>query len=117
MTYAAIVKLARTLPGVEESTSFGTPSLKVKGKFMARLKEDSMTLVIKASFVVRDHLVRTASDVFFITDHYRDYPAVLVRIAKVDRNTIVQLLEDAWRDAAPKSLVRAFESQQNRQGA
>lgn len=114
MKYAELVKIASMLPGVEESTSYGTPSLKVKGKFMARLKEDGATLALRVSFVVRDHLMLTQPDVFYITDHYRDYPAVLVRFAKVDRARITQLLEDAWRGAAPKTLVKTFDSNQAR---
>ncbi|MEP6620109.1 MAG: MmcQ/YjbR family DNA-binding protein [bacterium] len=109
MTYADIVTIALALPGVEESTSYGTPSLKVKGKFMARLKEDGDTLVLRVSFVVRDHLLQKSPHVFFLTDHYRGYPAVLVRMAKVPRGTVSQLLEDAWREVAPKTLVKQFD--------
>jgi len=46
---------------------------------------------------------------FYITDHYRDYPAVLVRLDEADSTVIQQLLEDAWREAAPKTLVKTFD--------
>jgi hypothetical protein len=81
----------------------------VRGKLLARLKEDASTLVLRVTFVVRDHLWRPAPETFFFTDHYRDYPAVLVRLESADPDVIEQLLEDAWRAAAPKRLVAAYE--------
>jgi hypothetical protein len=66
--------------------------------------------VIRVSFVVRDHLMQTAPATFYITDHYRDYPAVLVRLAVATPDVVRQLLEDAWREAAPKRLVKDYDA-------
>jgi hypothetical protein len=109
LTFESVCRLAESLPGIERATSYGTASLKVRGKFLARLKEDGATMVLRTAFVVRDHLLRTVPDAFFVTDHYRDYPAVLVRLENAPRDVIAQLLEDAWRAAAPKRLVRAHD--------
>jgi hypothetical protein len=110
LSFDELCQLGATLPGVERGTSYGTPALRVRGKFLARLKEDAETLVLRTSFVVRDHLLRTAPDVFFITDHYRDYPSVLVHLKAADPSVIQQLLEDAWRTAAPKRVVAKYEA-------
>ena len=93
------------MPEVEESTSYGTPSLKVRGKFLTRLKEDGETIVLRVDFDSRDAMMRVQPDVFYITDHYRDYPAVLVRLKAVSRSQLRELLADAWRLVAPRSLV------------
>ena len=93
------------LPEVEESTSYGTPALKVRGKFLTRLKEDGETIVLRVDFDSRDAMMRVQPDVFYITDHYRDYPAVLVRLKAVNRAQLRELLADAWRLVAPRSLV------------
>ena len=93
------------LPEVEESTSYGTPSLKVRGKFLTRLKEDGETIVLRVDFDSRDAMMRVQPDVFYLTDHYRDYPAVLVRLKAVNRAQLSELLADAWRLVAPRSLV------------
>jgi hypothetical protein len=93
------------LPEVEESTSYGTPSLKVRGKFLTRLKEDGETIVLRVDFDSRDAMIRVQPDVFYITDHYRDYPTVLVRLKAVNRTQLRGLLADAWRLVAPRSLV------------
>lgn len=104
-----VVALARALPGVEVGTSYGTPALKVNGKLMARLWEDGTTLVLKVPFVVRDHLLASAPATFFVTDHYRGYPIVLVHLDAVDAATLGPLLEEAWRQVATKRLRRERE--------
>ena len=114
LTFADVAVLAHALPEVVEGTSYGTPALKVRDKMLARLWEDGTTLVLRVPFVVRDHLLVTAPDAFFVTDHYRGYPAVLVRLAAVDRGQLTALLEEAWRQVAPKRLVHAFDAGEQR---
>jgi hypothetical protein len=104
-TFSTVCELAKQLPGVVESTSYGTPALKVKGKLFVRLKEDGETIVLRTDSFEREHLLRTAPKSFFITDHYRDYPWVLVRLAEVRKAQLRELLEDAWRRVASKQLI------------
>lgn len=110
VTYDIVRELARDLPDVEESTSYGTPALKVRGKLFARLKEDGETLVLRSDAFERAHLMQAASDVFFITDHYREHPWVLVRLPAIGVEQIRGLLEGAWRRVAPKRLVIDFDA-------
>ncbi len=98
---------------MEESTSYGTAALKVRGKLLARLKEDGATLVLRSEPFERDALMKESPEIFFITDHYRDYPWILIRLGAVTRERMVELLTDAWRRVAPKTLVRQFDSNQN----
>ena len=56
------------LPEVEESSSYGTPALKVRGNFLTRLKEDGETIVLRVDFDSRDAMMRVQPDVFYITD-------------------------------------------------
>ena len=80
--------------------SWGTPGLKLKGKFLARLKEDGESLVLRIGFETRERLMRTSPDVFYITDHYAGYPAVLVRLPKVGKRILQGLLREAWSEVA-----------------
>ena len=89
--------MGRALPDVVESTSYGTPALKVKGKLLVRLKEDGETLVMRMDFVNRDLLLRAEPDLFFVTDHYLNYPSILLRLTRVSRSRLKELLEDSWR--------------------
>ena len=75
LTCKAFVKRALNLPEVEESTSYGTPALKVKGKLLTRVWEDGETLVVRTTFEDRDHLMQSKPSVLLITVHYEGYPA------------------------------------------
>jgi hypothetical protein len=105
---------AHALPGVEDSTSYGTPALKVRGKLLARLHQSGECLVLRADLLDREILLQSDSRVFFITDHYRDYPWILVRFASVDPSALPELIERAWRLVAPKSLVTRHDAQKLR---
>ena len=106
-----VLALCSHLPGVEESTSYGTPSIKVKGRMMIRLKEDGETIVLRTPFVVRDHLMFTQPEIFFITDHYKGYPAVLVNLARVRKKQLKELLEATWREQATPKLIAQYDAQ------
>jgi len=110
VTFQTVAAVACKLPEVEISKSYGTPSLKVRGKMMARLLEDSEVLVLRAELLDRQILMQADPDTFYITDHYQNYPLVLVRLDKVSRAALPDLMERAWRLVAPKTLVQKFES-------
>jgi hypothetical protein len=109
LTFDDVREIGLALPGVEEQPMYGTPALKVRGKGIVRLREDG-DLALWATFEERDFLLRNQPDVFFLTDHYRNYPVVLVRISAVDRELMHELLIGAWRHRAPKRLVAAFDA-------
>jgi hypothetical protein len=104
-TWATVCKLAMKLPGVEQGVSYGTPALRVRQKFLARLKEDGESMAIKIDFADRDVLLEADPTAFYLTDHYRPYPALLVRLRQVRLDMLERLLEQAWRLQAPKRLV------------
>jgi hypothetical protein len=105
-----VLRLARRLPEVEEGTWFRTPCLRVRKKSFARLKEDGETLVVGVNYYERQYLMDAEPGVFSITDHYRDHPYMLVRLAAVTPAQLSERLEEAWRLAAPKRLVDAFDA-------
>lgn len=109
LTFDDVLAMAERFPEVDEGTHYGTRAIRVRGRMIVRLREDGETIVLRAGFVVRDHLMSTQPAVFFITDHYRDYPAVLVRLANVKKAQLADLLEAAWREYAPKRLVAEFD--------
>lgn len=107
-----VLKAAEGLPGIEPSTCFGTSALRVKGKFLGRLREDNESFVIKLLEVERDFMMQSDPKVFFTTDHYRNYPSVLVHLSKVKPEVLRELVEQAWRRAAPKRLIAAHDAAQ-----
>jgi hypothetical protein len=109
MTLAAVRRVALALPGVEECLSYGTPGFRVRGKFLARLWEDGETLVVKCGDDERDFRMKAEPETFFVTEHYRGYPTVLVRLGRVREDDLQAVLEEAWRRQAPKRLVKEYD--------
>lgn len=107
--YEIARRIAHELPGVEDGTSYGTPALKVRGAFLARLREDGETLALKTTFLQRDLLLRAEPATFFVTDHYLSYPIVLVRLGRIRPGQLREILEHSWRHVAPKRLVTTFD--------
>ena len=109
VTFDTVRRLALAFPAVEEGTSYGTPAFRVRGKFMARLREDGESLAVKCGFDERDFRMQADPQTFFTTDHYRGYPTVLVRLETVDPADLRDVLEQAWRLHAPKRLVATYD--------
>ena len=106
VTYDTVRRIGLALPNVEESTSYGTPALKVKGKLFVRLHQDLDKIVLRMSFERRDEMRAAEPETYFITDHYRDYPCILVSLASVRMDALSELLKIAHREAAPKKKRR-----------
>jgi hypothetical protein len=108
MTFDDVRKIALAWPEVEDGTSYGTPALKVRKKMLARLKEDGDSLVMPGVPIdERDMLVESQRRVFYFTDHYKDYPMVLIRLSKAKRAIVEPLLRRQWRALASKKAVGA----------
>lgn len=111
--FDTVREIANTLPGAEESTSYGTPAFKVKGKLFARQHQDGESLVVCVDFEERAEMMSAAPEKFYITDHYLNYPYMLVRMARVRPDELRDLLIGSWRRVAPKNLaasLHTFES-------
>jgi hypothetical protein len=105
VTWQDVVAYAVTLPEVAESTSYGTPSLKVAGKLMARLRtEDDGGLAIKCSAVDKEALVGSDDPAYYTTPHYDGHNYVLVRLEVAEPDEVFELIGDAWHIAAPATL-------------
>jgi hypothetical protein len=102
ITFDTVREIARELPGAIESTSYGTPAFKVGKCLFARQHDERDLLVIKIDPAQRSMRMKVDPEVFFITDHYLNYPYMLVRFSKVRRDDLRELLEDAWEQCAPR---------------
>jgi hypothetical protein len=105
-TWTELVTIGERLPGVEVSTSYGRPALKVRGKFMCALREDPDAFVFRVEDVAdQQALIAGRPEVFFITPHYDGYPAVLAHPEAIGLDQLEELVEDAWRLRATKKLI------------
>ncbi len=95
-----VVAIGTRFPGVEVTTSYGTPSMRIRKKFMCRLRTDPDALVLRvADMGEREALLQGQPDAFFTTPHYDGHPYVLARLEAVDSQ---ELVEEAWRLGASK---------------
>ena len=112
-------EVAAGLPGVTESTSYGTPALKVAGKSFCRMwgqrehdrddVHDTEVLVVFCALDAEPVLLESGGGALFITPHYAGHGAVLVRLAEVDRDDLRDYLEESYLLKAPARLRAAFE--------
>jgi hypothetical protein len=104
--FERVVRCAAALPEVERSTSYGTASLKVRGKSLCRMKEKMEgVLVVMVPLGLKEALIEAEPDKYFETPHYAGYPAMLVRLNAVSDEELANRLECAWLEKAPKALI------------
>jgi hypothetical protein len=112
--FAAALKIAKRFPGIESDTCYGTPAIRVNGKFMARLRTEAEGwLAIQCDFVDREILLQAAPHVFHLTPHYQNYPMILVDLAAIDPDALQEVLERAWRRTASKKVIREYDERHN----
>lgn len=106
VTYDIVRRAALALPNVKKGTSYGTPALKVGGNLFVRLHQDLDKIVVKMPFDRREELMAGDPETYFITDHYRDYPWILVSLEKLHPDALPGLLRIAYRAASPAKKGR-----------
>ena len=99
--FDTVRQMALALPGVVEGTSYGSPSFHVDGKMFACLavhrSAEPNSLVIRMAFEQRDELIEAEPRTYYLTDHYVDYPCVVVRLARIRDDALRDLLLMGWR--------------------
>ncbi|HYL47002.1 MAG TPA: MmcQ/YjbR family DNA-binding protein [Candidatus Limnocylindrales bacterium] len=109
--FDTVRQIGLTLPGVEESTAYGSPALKVQGKLLACIPVNRTaepgSLAVRVGFEDRAELLAGAPDIYYVTDHYVGYDAVLVRLSRVTPQILKDLLGMAYKFATRKAASRA----------
>jgi hypothetical protein len=93
LTRSEARKIALSFDGASEGPYFGKPAIFVAEKFLTRVhhKEDAMVLAI-GSMEMRDVMLEAEPGLFYITDHYKNFPYLLARLSKLDKTTLKDLL-------------------------
>jgi hypothetical protein len=98
-------RFLRGLPNIAAGRSYGMPSFLLNGEFFARFRDEDTVLVLQLGTIAeRDVLVQLDSRSFFFTEHYRNYPVVLIHLAEVSPSLFTEVVREAWRNV---SAVRA----------
>ena len=105
--FNTVRKIALSLPDVEESTIYRSPALKVRGKLLACIpihrSAETDSVAVRIDFDRRAELMAAAPDVYYLTDHYVNYPVVLVRLSRIHADALRDLLSMAWRFVTTKT--------------
>ena len=109
-TFADARRIALGLPETIEQPCWGTPAFYVRKRFFARLLEDDERLVVKCSREERQARAAERPEAFGWTAHYAKYEFVLVTLAVVKPAELREILIEAWRMVAPKTLLRAYDA-------
>ena len=112
--------IAKALPGVEGSTIHGAPSLKVRGKLLTcpalHASAEPNTLAVRIDFDQRAELIAAEPDVYYVTEHYVRYPTVLVRLSRINQDSLRELLTMAWRFVSSKTKKSGPSVEKQRRG-
>jgi hypothetical protein len=104
ITWKDVLAIGRELPETEESTSYGRPSLKVRGKSFVTIRERPDALVVRCDGEEKPFLLEGRPDLVFTTPHYDGYPYLLVRL-DAPLEEVRELVLDSWLLLAPKRLA------------
>ena len=109
--FDSVRKIGLALPGVEESTAYGSPALKVHGKLLACVPShrsaEPGSLVVRVNFDDRAELLAAAPEIYYVTDHYVGYTAVLVRLSRVTSDVLRDLLGMAHKFVTAHAASRS----------
>ena len=128
-----VTAIAGALPEVDESTSYGNPDWKVRKKTFAwdrplRPKEvehlggfepegaapsGEILAVRVADEEAKQALVSSEPEIYFTTSHFDGYPAVLIRLERIGRAELEELILEAWLARAPKRVAAAYLSERS----
>ena len=110
LDFDTVHTLARDLPGIEASSTYGALSLKLGGRLLAcpaiNKSAEPGTLMVRTGFDQRDALILSDPEVFYLTDHYVNYPCVLVRLSRIRRDALRDLLAMAWEFANSRKKTK-----------
>jgi hypothetical protein len=110
VTPAQFKKIAASFPEAHEKPSYGNPAFFIAKKFFTRYRKDDNSVVFIVDGIdTRDMMLELDPKTYHITDHYKDYPAVLVRMERITPDELKLMLERRWRQIAPKKLVREID--------
>ncbi len=101
-TYDDLRAIARTIPNVEESTSYGTPALKLKKKLVARLREDGHTVAMFSAEQDIEMLPKISPETFSVPQHYVGYGMLVIDLQRIRKEELVGLFQEAVKQVSKK---------------
>ena len=112
--FDAVKTIGLSLPEVEEGTAYRSPALKLRGKLLACIpvhrSAEPDSLAVSIDFDARSELLDSTPGTYYLTDHYRGHPMVLVRLSHIGQEDLRTLLETAWQFVNAQSQAQVLGS-------
>lgn len=106
VTAADVKTLALSFPEAHEKPSYGRPAFFIAKKFFTRVRSEDASLVMAVEGMeTREMLLELDPETYFITDHYKDWPFILVRLSHITKGELCTMLERRFRKIAPKKSI------------
>jgi hypothetical protein len=106
VTLDVVREIGLALPDVEDSTAYGAFALKVRGDLLACVATNKSaelgSLMVRMDLEQRAAVIAEAPETFYVTDHYVNYPSVLVRLSQIRVDQLRDLLNSAWKFVTSK---------------
>ncbi len=116
--FEKVRRIGLSFPGVQESTSYGEPALKIGGKMFTCMAShrsaEPGTLVVRMDLGRRDELLAEAPEVYYLTDHYVGYPCVLARLEKISPDALRGLIAGALQFVQSERKKKPFSAEKRR---
>jgi hypothetical protein len=107
--WETVREIALALPEAEDASG-ERPAFRVRGMLFAwqSRPRDGGALAVRVDPDEKHLILQANPDVYFETPHYHGYPAVLIRLDKIDRDELTGRIEDAWLIRVPKRLAAQY---------
>ena len=100
--FETVRKIALRLPDVKESTAWGLPAFKIRGQWLAVVPKHKSaepdSLAVRVDFERRAELLDSAPDIYYVKDHYLNYPVVLVRLGRIKHDALEEIGRASCRE-------------------
>lgn len=110
MNFDVVREIALALPDVKEGSLHGAPTVNVSGRLLAcpalHKSAERNSIVVRVGAEQRAALLARDPNLYYVTDHYRNYPSVLARLDRIDRAALGELLEKGWRFVTSTAKAR-----------
>ena len=106
LTFDDVRKIGVTLPGAEATKTYGSPSLTVGGRMFVCIAinkaAEPNSLIVQCDVATRDAMLAEQPDLYYTAAHYENYACVLVRLSRVDRGLLEDLVRMSHRFVVDK---------------
>lgn len=115
LSWDDVRELGLQFPNTEEGIAWGTPVLRLNGNIFAGVpihkSAEPGSLSVHCETSVRDAMIEEQPDIYYTAEHYENYPVVLVRLSRITRDILDDLLRMSHRHVSRKPPNRRAKSE------